>query len=233
MACVIKGEECKIRDDYEFLVEKILEADGVIVGAPTYICGTPAIVRLIQDRILQVALRLEAGQFDGKVGASIAVAGRQDWAPMTLPLLNLFILSWGLKLVDSMLADSPGPGEVLLNESFVARARQIGFNLVKSLQKDEKDREFYASGERGICPACQSNLVQISENGVTCAICGLKGKFTPENVALVFDPVERSRFAKHEFITHLHDWIIASGPRYMEQRAKIEPLRAKYRELQF
>lgn len=232
MACVIKDEVCRIEDDYEFLVNKILEADGIIVGAPTYIYGPPAIVRLIQDRILQVAFRLETGQFDGKVGAAIAVAGRQDWAPMTLPLLNLFILSWGLTLVDSMIAGGPGPGEVLLNESFVVRARQIGHNIVKSLQMDETQREFAADGERGICPACQSNLVQLGENQATCAICGLKGTFAPTNVTLTFDSVERSRFAKNEFIAHLHDWIIASGPRYMKKRAAIEPLRAKYRALQ-
>lgn len=233
MACVIRGEECKIEDDFEFLVEKIIEADGFIVGAPTYIYGPTAIIKLILDRILQVALRLEAGLFDNKVGASIAIAGRRDWAPMTLPTLNLFILSWGFKLIDSMIADSPGPGEVLLNDAFVFRARQIGSNIVDALQKDEKNRVFYVNGEQGLCPACQSNLVQIGEKGVICAICGLNGKFSPENVSITFDSVERSRFARDEFSEHLHGWIIASGSRYMKKRAKIEPLRAKYRKLQF
>jgi len=198
MACVIRGEECKIEDDFEFLV-----------------------------------VRLEAGLFDNKVGASIAIAGRRDWAPMTLPTLNLFILSWGFKLIDSMIADSPGPGEVLLNDAFVFRARQIGSNIVDALQKDEKNRVFYVNGEQGLCPACQSNLVQIGEKGVICAICGLNGKFSPENVSITFDSVERSRFARDEFSEHLHGWIIASGSRYMKKRAKIEPLRAKYRKLQF
>lgn len=233
MACVIRGEECKIEDDFEFLVEKILNADGIIVGAPTYIYGPTAIIKLILDRILQVALRLENGLFDNKVGASIAVAGRRDWAPMTLPTLNLFILSWGLKLIDSMLADSPGPGEVLLNEAFVMRASQIGSNIVDALQRNEKDRVFYADGEHGLCPACQSDLVQIDEKGITCAICGLNGKFTPANVSITFDSVKRSRFTRDEFSEHLHGWIIASGSRYMKNRGKIEPLRSKYRKLQF
>ncbi|MFQ6125109.1 MAG: flavodoxin family protein [Candidatus Heimdallarchaeota archaeon] len=233
MACVIKGEACRIEDDFEFLVEKILEADGIIVGAPTYIYSSTAIIKLILDRILQVALRLEAGLFDNKVGASIAVAGRRDWAPMTLPTLNLFVLSWGLKLVDAMLADSPGPGEVLLNEAFVIRANQIGSNIVEALRRNENEREFHVDGEQGFCPACHSDLIRISEKGITCAICGLNGKFTPGNVSITFDSVERSRFARDEFSEHLHGWIIASGSRYMKNRAKIEPLRAKYRALQF
>ena len=241
MACVIKNEPCRISDDFEILVDHILEADGVILGAPTYIYGPPAIIRQIQDRILQVAIRLESGQFDGKVGAAIAVAGRRDWAPLTLPLMNMFLLSWGITLVDNMLADGPGPGEVLLNELYGKRAKEIGINVVTSLQQNETKRKFNPDREKGIiCPACYSNLIQLYQNQIICAICGLKGTITSDTTTtsdkmnelkINFESIELNRFAKNEASTHLHDWIIASGPRYMKNRLVIETLRKKYQDM--
>ncbi len=46
-----------------------------------------------------------------------------------------------------------------------------------------------------------------------------------------FESIELNRFAKNEASTHLHDWIIASGPRYMKNRLVIETLRKKYRDM--
>ena len=43
--------DCAIKDDYQWLYNKILDADGVIIAMPIYEKGTPGVFRTLQDRM--------------------------------------------------------------------------------------------------------------------------------------------------------------------------------------
>ncbi len=119
MACVFKQQRCSLSDDFYFLLDALDNSDAIILGAPTYFLSPAGVVKTIADRLLAV----QPEQLTGKQAATIAVAGRQGWAGLALPLLNLFPLTAGYELVDSFIAYAPGPGEIALQEETMARAR--------------------------------------------------------------------------------------------------------------
>jgi multimeric flavodoxin WrbA len=70
--CIMKGE-CHIQDDMQPLYEKIIEADGIVFGAPIYIYGITAQAKAIMDRTF--ALNRPGKTLINKVGGVIVVAG--------------------------------------------------------------------------------------------------------------------------------------------------------------
>jgi multimeric flavodoxin WrbA len=90
-ACNACGEllNCRIEDDFQEIYEKMVNADGIIVGSPVYFgSATPQIMSLL-DRAGYVGIKTRA--FDRKVGAAIAVA-RRAGANFTFAQLNYFFL---------------------------------------------------------------------------------------------------------------------------------------------
>jgi multimeric flavodoxin WrbA len=71
-ACAKTGR-CVIKDDMGPLYEKILEADGIIFGAPVYFYGMCAQAKVIIDRTF--ALTVPGRTLANKVGAVVSVAG--------------------------------------------------------------------------------------------------------------------------------------------------------------
>jgi multimeric flavodoxin WrbA len=71
-ACFEKGV-CKIKDDMQPLLTKMIEADGIIFGTPVYFWDVTAQAKMIIDRTYSLG-RSEKG-LTNKVGGIIVVAG--------------------------------------------------------------------------------------------------------------------------------------------------------------
>ena len=53
--CIEQGKNCNLEDDFNFLLEKIMESESVIISAPCYSLGPAGVIKLIQDRLLILA----------------------------------------------------------------------------------------------------------------------------------------------------------------------------------
>ena len=69
--CYATGE-CTLADDFPELFDKLLEADGIVLGAPNYIDSVPAPLKAVIDR---VADAIHCQMFFGKYGCSVCTAG--------------------------------------------------------------------------------------------------------------------------------------------------------------
>jgi multimeric flavodoxin WrbA len=69
-------KKCVIDDDGEKVYQELLEADGIILGSPSYFQGVTAQMKIFIDRIGYLAIAHERKDFSGKVGGVIAVARR-------------------------------------------------------------------------------------------------------------------------------------------------------------
>jgi multimeric flavodoxin WrbA len=69
----MKTGECKIKDDMQPLVSKMLEADGIIFGIPVYFYGMTAQAKAIIDRT--ISLGGHGKSLTNKVGGVIVTAG--------------------------------------------------------------------------------------------------------------------------------------------------------------
>ena len=111
--CSIKTDNCN-----EYL-EKMIEADGIVVGAPTYFADLNAETKALLDRSSFVALQ-NGGLFRGKVGAGVVAARRGgavrvmdsilkpfQMSEMFLPGSTYWNLGYGLQ-PDEVIGDTEG-----------------------------------------------------------------------------------------------------------------------------
>jgi multimeric flavodoxin WrbA len=70
-SCYATGE-CTLIDDFPDLFERMLDADGIVLGSPNYIDSITAPLKAIFDR---VADAIHCQMFSGKYGCSVCTAG--------------------------------------------------------------------------------------------------------------------------------------------------------------
>ena len=68
-----KTGQCHIKDDMQELYDKMLSADGIIIGVPAYFYSMAAQAKIVIDRL--VALNSPERSLANKVGGVIAVGG--------------------------------------------------------------------------------------------------------------------------------------------------------------
>lgn len=231
MACVFKQEECRIQDGWSQLRDMLDKSDGIILGAPTYIIGPPGIIKMIIDR--NIALMYQKDRSKAKPGVVIGVAGVKGWETFTMPILNLFMLSSGFTVIDQAIFYAQGPGEILLNDSAMERARKLGFNLYHALDKPNEKWKYHEESEQ--CPNCHQNLFTIKNGKVECALCQTKAEIKTENntIKLSFNPenLKKHRWSNEALQENLFSAVLSSGPRFLEEKTEIEKRSQKY--LQF
>ncbi len=211
MACVFRGEECRIADDMSSLLDIMEKSDRLLFGSPTYVLAPPGIVKMVLDRLF-----MAQNKFEGKKASTIGVAALPEWEPLLLPFLNMVVLSFGYELVDSEIFYGAGPGEVLLEEKTLETARKMGERLVS------ENPDFPAVD---VCPVCRATFVSLTQ--MKCPICGLT--FSMKEGKVVYDPPEHHRFTEEGRAEHLENWILRTEGRYFSRLEEINKLKEKYR----
>lgn len=227
MACVFKQEECKIPDDWRVFRDRLEASDAVIIGAPTYLLGPAGIVKMIMDR--NIAFQMRTLQGSVKPGAIIGVAGIKGWEPFTMALLNVFMFTCGIRIVDQAIFYAQGPGEIVLNEAAMERARKLGKSLFQAASKPVDDQIYL--GEPGVCPVCHQNLFSVKNGVLECALCQARAR--PEiinnEIKLVFDQesLRVHRWSEALFEKFLSA-VLDSGPRFLKEKDEIRKRAEKY-----
>ena len=91
--CFAKGEDkCPLKDDRDLIYSKMMEADGIIIAAPTYAMGVPALMKNFIDRF---AYTLHRPCFFDKVFLAVSTVGGVMGVKQALTQLAL--LSAGAK----------------------------------------------------------------------------------------------------------------------------------------
>ena len=228
MACTFKHEECQIPDDWRTFRDKLAESDAAILGTPTYLLGSAGAIKMITDR--NIALQFGTLYPGKKPGAVIGVSGIRGWEPFTLPMLNVFMLTSGLRVIDQVMFYAQGPGEILLDDSAMERARKVGSNVFEAASKPAEERKYL--GDEGMCPVCHQNLFSVKNGTLECALCQAKAEFKTVNneTKLIFDPetLKSHRWSESALFERFSLAILPSGQRFMEERDEIRKRARKY-----
>ncbi|MEX2704190.1 MAG: flavodoxin family protein [Candidatus Freyrarchaeum guaymaensis] len=227
MACVFKNAECRIEDDANFFFSKLFEADGIILGSPIYIFGPVGIIKMIQDRFLQISTRLE--KLRNKVGAIIAIGGAPGAEGTIMPGLASFFMFLGIPIVDQMLVYSHGPGEILLHEDAVQKANRIGRELVEALQDSRAKTKYIEASS--VCPVCHQNFLILKEGSLECGLCHTKASPRIEEGKLVleFGKAQETREARREEIADHIENLSETGVKYLKLKDEIDKRKEKYK----
>lgn len=212
-----KEIKCVIKDDYEALAQKVLEADGVIVAAPVYVLGIVGQFKNFVDRfgpahdraaLLEVNKKREA---EGKpllnpnttkdryVGyISVGGASTQNWVAFGLPNMNYFGISLNMKKVGHIDAYDQGrKANPVFDADLMKRCGDLGAAVASAIGKPYEEITDWV-GDVGICPVCHCNQITIKTDmstDIECPSCGINGELAivDGKVQVTFSAKEQAR----------------------------------------
>ena len=135
-----KNKRCAVdKDIVNECIQKMVEADGILLGSPTYFADLSASMKALIERAGMVG-RANSDLYQRKVGGGV-VAVRRAGAYHVFSSLNAFFLIGQMIVPGSSywnLAHGRLPGEVKTDEEGVKTMKQLGQNmawLMKQLKK--------------------------------------------------------------------------------------------------
>lgn len=231
LACVMKGEPCRLQDDMHLLWDHFEWADAIVLSAPTYFLGPAGIIKLLIDRLFEYSLQL--GRKQQRPGAIIATAGLREWDPFTLSMLSMLAGILQLDLVDRFVAYRPGPGEVLLDNETIMRVQSIGDKLFT--KANNPDASFDMSTPPNTCPQCGTAFFQLrSKNTIECQLCQVQGTLTQHNDTYKINwnlEGQKDRWSPEAMAEHFSEWVLRTGPVFQNLREEIMSRIEKYRKI--
>lgn len=132
--CLREGE-CPQKDDVKELQEKMLEAEGIVLGSPVYIIHVTAQMKTFLDRCVSLAHR---PCLQGKYGASVSVYAGVGNVEDVADYMNGVLRGWGAATVGTVCGYAVGSGE--LAEAVFENAAEIGRELVEAIKERRKYR---------------------------------------------------------------------------------------------
>lgn len=221
-------EDCGINDDVEWVFDEMEKSDGVIISTPTYILSIPGALKLLIDRLLSLYRREDA--FEGRPAGVMVAYGVKGWSGLALETTSTFLLSAGYRIVDILKVRAAVPGEVLLMDSVIERARSLGERVYRAAASGSQP-SIEIEGNR--CPVCGSDALIIGDETVKCPICDITGKiyFSDGKVKIDFpdEAYENSRWSKDRRLEHL-EYLVSSVNEYMDLRGEILKRVSAYKE---
>lgn len=132
-----KNQRCSVEKDIlNDCIEKMLEADGILLGSPTYFADVSASMKALIERAGMVA-RANGDMFKRKVGAGV-VAVRRAGAIHVFSSINYFFLIGQMIIPGSSywnMARGREPGEVRNDEEGIQTMKDLGTNMAWLLKK--------------------------------------------------------------------------------------------------
>jgi len=129
-----KDRRCSVKDDFaNECIEKMIDADGIILGSPVYFADVTAEMKALIDRAGFVSLA-NNGLYKNKVGASVA-ALRRTGGIHTLDSLNHFFLAGQMIIVGRGIGIGRNIGEVEKDEEGIQMVKTLGQRMAWLLKK--------------------------------------------------------------------------------------------------
>ena len=135
-----KNKKCSITTDMiNTYLENVLNADGVIIGSPTYFANVSSPVKAFIDRVGLVS-KVNGDILKHKVGAAV-VAVRRQGATHVFSSINFFFLINQMFVVGSSywnLGIGKNPGDINEDEEGIQTFKNLGKNIALLQQKLNK-----------------------------------------------------------------------------------------------
>ena len=131
-----KDRSCAVKDDMNGYIEKMLAADGILLGSPTYFADLTTNMKSVIDRAGMVS-RANDDMFQRKVGAAVVTA-RRGGSIHTFDSLNHFFFITQMIVPGSSywnMGFGREPGQVNGDDEGLATMRILGRNMAWLLKK--------------------------------------------------------------------------------------------------
>lgn len=141
-ACGGKGNCIHSKDAFYATFQKMVEADGIILGTPVYSANVSANMQALLERAA-VVTDMNPGLFKHKIGAAV-VAARRGGALPAFDAMNHFFLNHEMFVVGSIywnMAYGQMPGDVEKDQEGLDNMKNLGQNMAYLLKAiGDKDK---------------------------------------------------------------------------------------------
>lgn len=222
-ACVMSlmsgnGGACVIKDDFEWLRDKMMDADAIVWSIPIFEKGASGLFRTITDRMgprndkamiivgSKIAEgRMAAGQggklpdqrmLKEKVVSYIGIGG-SDWSTRIQCDFFNMALTPAWKVIDTQVFSWSKC--IVMEPEKVSRSHEIGVELAEAAKDYEAAKWI---GDPGICPHCHCRNFYIGEGThATCCACGLEGEMVLKDGKITFEFPKESEGLAHDTLS--------------------------------
>lgn len=133
-----KTGRCPKKDDFQSIYEKMLAADGLVMGSPNYIRSVTAQMKTLLDRMADA---IHCQLFAGKYSVTVATSGSLGHDQHVLEYMNEVMLTLGSYVTGNAGASMAAGPEAL------ADAGKRAFQLGESLTEDIRTKKNYYKQE--------------------------------------------------------------------------------------
>lgn len=219
IACVMslmsgRGGACVIKDDFEWLRDKMLDADGIVMSVPIFESGAAGMFHTICDRFgprMDRAMNVIGTQISEKTGGtapdqrvlkdkviSFMSVGGSDWATRAQCDCSMLAMSPAWKVIDNdvfMWSKC-----IVMEDEKIARANEIGKNIAEAAADIENAAY---KGEPGICPHCHCREFYLNDDAgkAICTLCGLEGEIKVSDGKVSFEFAPEDERKAHDIIS--------------------------------
>ncbi len=152
IGCVSDGVKlcrfpCIVKDDFNRIGEKLVEASGIVVGTPIYWYGVSGVLKNLIDRMTSLENMIHHvghSLVDGKVAGFIAV-GNDTGAIQVIAYLMSVFNSMGYHIPAWALAYHHSLDDVLENDAAVLDAYNIGVNVCRASKMLKTEKHWYTA----------------------------------------------------------------------------------------
>lgn len=145
--CLKKGVECHIKDDMQPLYHKILAADGVIFGSPSYFMSATAQAKIVIDRLYSLYNQYT---LVNKVAGVIAVASSRGHEGVWTIFKN-FIVHCHMLPGDCAVGFASEKGEVRKDDYAMKSSEELGKQVVSLIKQQLRWPEEYRKPLYRVC----------------------------------------------------------------------------------
>jgi multimeric flavodoxin WrbA len=219
--CLFGDQRCPQDDDFNMALEALVQADALIVAAPTYFLGANASLKRFLDRGLSFYAHLD--QLWGKPAVGVAIAGIHGMEGYTKLVVDSFIKLTMADHRGSEVVYGALPGEIFLEPSAKRAAGQLAEALAQG-------RGSNTSSEPG-CPVCGGDTFRfLPDGGVRCMLCSGSGSYTASDQAIRFaiNPGDHPLFTSYESARSHEGWLRGMKEMFLARRKELKAVTQNY-----
>lgn len=218
--CLNPDTECVIKDDFNFVIKKIREADAVIIGVPVYLLGLHGYYKMFTDRL--VGAFNYSGSTKDKPCIIAIPYGSTGWTGYSRAAALVMPGFLQMKIIDCWLVHATQPGESFMNDENIEYTGILAEKLFSGQR--------FVPGKRE-CSLCGCDVFRmLPDDGVECAICGAIGVLKPGNIP-DFSGSGYNRFSSEKIEEHFNVWLREMKEKFLAIKDDLREIQKNYRDM--
>jgi len=217
--CLFKTEGCVLDDDLNAVLKALVDADALIVSAPTYFLGLNATIKCSMDRGLSFYSQIEKLWNTPAVGVvTTGIRGKEGFSLLGMQSFLKLIFS---DLKDSRVVYGALPGEVFMDEENTRTAKELASALFAPAAEKKGPR----------CPRCGGDTFRFMDpDTVRCMLCSNSGKIRGASGETAFEmgKSDHEFFSSKEAALAHKQWLLGMRSRFIEQKKALKEITRQY-----